>query len=161
MFGDNSRKRAGATKDERKAQRACADSSELGFKIGAGALAAVLCGFAFAEAARNDGSPKINGLSHFAVFAQPARLRDERLARAQAPTKGVDYTPTAAIRPDAEGVRGIVVERDGVRYEGPDGAAIARIGDSVPGRGRVVAIIGRAGGWRAIYLADGAAQTSR
>lgn len=127
------------------------------------ALAFAACAFAYGELGNADGAPKINGMDHLALFAQPARLRDQRLSQEAASkiASGVDYAPTATVGRSAERYSIFRVERDLVVMRGPDGLFAVGIGETAPGRGRLVAIVGREGAWRPQFAPDSGAQTSR
>ncbi len=127
---------------------------------GAGvALAFCACAFAYGELG-SSGAPKINGMDHLALFAQPHRLRDDRLRQEAERRPGLDYAPTATIGKDAGGHSIWRVERDLVVFRGPEGLFAVHIGDEAPGHGRLVSIDRRDGAWRPTF-AKARGQTSR
>lgn len=147
---------------KRSAPHEAAPPSDTALKVSGVVLALALVGAASLEMARNNGVPKVNGLQHLAVFARPARIRDERLRQAgETPApKDIDFEPTATIAPpEFASVR--KVERDRVTITTREGDVTVRIGAMVEGYGQLVAIVGGEGAWRPVFstLRDG--QNSR
>lgn len=137
--------------------------SDFAIRAAGMALAFAACAFAYGELGNADGAPKIYGMDHLALFAQPARLRDQKLGQdaASKTARGVDYAPTATVGRNVERYPIFRVERDLVVLRGPDGLFAVSIGETAPGRGRLVGIVGGEGAWRPQFAPDSAVQTSR
>ena len=131
----------------------------------AGAGLAVVCaGFAYVAVQHNDGSPRIHGIEHLAIFAMPNRSREQAListvgkSAASVPlaegdilAPGIDFTPTATIKQMPllyRQVRRVV--RDRVVFDGPSGLEEVRMGEIAPGIGRLREIQKVQGRWIAV-----------
>ena len=123
--------------------------------IGAGlALAGLSIGFASYMVALGDHEPRINGLEYLAIFAQPRGAREivERSASSAPPrAAAVDPTPTGSIAPRPpqanEPPEIVTAERDRAWIKINGTIRAAALGDSVPGLGRIGAIVERGGRW--------------
>lgn len=149
-------------------------SVEQGMTVGGVALALATAGFAYTAVEHNDGSPRIHGAEHMAIFAMPSRLREERLAsgdadasRGLAVSEGdvvspaIDYSPTATIReaePAERHVRRVLKDR--VVLDGARGPVELRPGEFLPGIGRLQEIRLARGRWVAVIVAEPAKNQS-
>lgn len=123
------------------------------------ALAGMSMAFAVYMLAYGEGKTRINGLEHLAIFAQPRGSGGRTPpAKGSAPPTanggGVDMTTTGSFAvaggkaaPEARPVEIVAARADRVwlRIDGALRSAVP--GDSVPGVGRIAAIVARDGGW--------------
>jgi len=131
----------------------------------AGAGLALMCaGFAYVAIQGNDGSPRIHGVEHLALFAMPNKSREQQVISTigKSPTSvplvegdilapGVDFTPTATIKPLPLVYRQVRrVVRDRVVFDGPSGIEEIRMGEIAPGIGRLRDIRRVEGRWIAV-----------
>ncbi|MCX7900269.1 MAG: hypothetical protein N2444_09355, partial [Methylocystis sp.] len=123
------------------------DWSEAGLRWTGVALASGSLAFA-AFMMQGEREPGITGQEHLAIYAKPATLAAQRLARRDA---GVDYRPTGSIEKSVETrrPRNII---DATPYAAllgaPFGFKLVTVGDEVPGYGRVTKIDHADGKWR-------------
>jgi hypothetical protein len=124
------------------------------------ALAGMSIGFAVYMLAYGGGKTRINGLEHLAIFAQPRGgpagppPAERPAARAAEGEAAVDMTATGSLAesaspapPEPRPVEIVAARADRVwlRIDGELRSAVP--GDSVPGVGRIAAIVARGGGW--------------
>ena len=175
---------AASLRRNRTRRRVAADTASREDRIWAIAgltLAASVSIGAYVEIHGNDGTPAIYGSDHLALFARPARRQDasaDRMALDEAPQPspgvGVDFDPTAAIRPagaaplesraDAESSRHVglrFVERGRGAFQGPNGLVFLVPGDTAPGGGTIRSFARRNGRWVAIVAPASGSQNSR
>lgn len=143
--------------------------------VGAG-LALMSAGFAYVAVQNNDGSPRVHGVEHLALFAMPNRSREQKplspsgnspaaipLVEGDILAPGVDFTPTATIKPLPLVYRQVRrVVRDRVVFDGPSGLEEIRMGEVAPGIGRLRQIQRVQGRWIAVIEPESRnAQSSR
>jgi hypothetical protein len=154
------------------------DAAERAIATSGVVLAATVATFASIQIFENDGAPKVNGVEHLALFARPAKARDEARRQASpAPIPDVpveiDREPTATIRSRSNPIFGdtpptgraawriVQVDRDRVVIEDDSGRIVVRKGDRAPDGRVLTAIIARQGGWMAVWMDSPSLQTSR
>ena len=122
-------------------------------------LAALSVGFAGYMAALGDHQPRVNGMQYLAIFAQPrgAGGTSETPARRPTTAAAVDPTATGSIAPRPprtatanEPAEIVTADRTKawIKIEGTIRAAAP--GDTLPGLGRIAAIVERDGRWIAL-----------
>ena len=124
------------------------------------ALAGMSMAFAVYMLAYGGGKTRINGLEHLAIFAQPrgsavgappAKVPTPRAANAGAAvdmaTTGSFAAASGSAAPERRPIEIVAARADRVwlRIDGALRSAVP--GDSVPGVGRIAAIVARDGGW--------------
>lgn len=140
---------------------------ERGMTIAGIALAALVTGFAYLAIERNDGTPRIGGAEHLAIFAMPSGSRETRVAsgapsvsaRSSISREGsrepIDYLPTATIkRSSVEQFNVRQVLRDRVILQRTSGLLELRPGDFAEGFGRLQEIRSVRGQWIAVVVPD-------
>lgn len=168
--GRNGRARTGS-----RTSAAEAIYTALGIALACGAVA-----FAYVEVRDNDGTPKVFGGSHLALFAQPSHRNATAPSQEAAessptstgmvgPDANVDYSTTASIprdgRWDVFGTREERAANDGAaREKAAQGGAreiVVAPGERMPAGGVIRAIVLRDGRWVAIVAAEPGAHNSR
>ena len=136
--------------------------------VGGIALACATAIGAAVEIRINDGTPKINGAAHFALFAQPSRPRINASTAAGVPGETasvtlptLDYEATATIRKPEPQFQLLYVERGNGVFRGPSGPVHLAPGDRMPDGAILKSFERRNGRWTAVVARDAAAQTSR
>jgi hypothetical protein len=136
-----------------------APSHEIAIRAVGTALAGMSFAFAVYMLAYGEGRTRINGLEHLAIFAQPRGTAGAAPpAESSAPPAmggaALDMAATATIAAsDPKPTQGprpaeIVAAEAGRVWLRIDGALRSAVpGDSVPGVGRIAAIVPRDGGW--------------
>lgn len=133
------------------------------YLLGLAAVASVSL-FAAAMLTRDDKAPRIAAIEHFGIFARPAALRAAR----PAPDPGVDpiatggvgapstgsSAPPVELKPALGGFRLIGVLGDQAIVVSDAGFHKVRVGDVLPGAGRIARIDQREDGW-SLVLSDG------
>lgn len=137
-----------------------APGHEIAIRAVGTALAGMSMAFAVYMLAYGGGKTRINGLEHLAIFAQPrGSAGGTPPAKAHAPpiangAGAVDMTTTGSLvasggkaAPETRPVEIVAARADRVwlRIDGALHSAVP--GDSVPGVGRIGAIVARDGGW--------------
>ena len=134
-------------------------------------LACGVAAFAGFETWTNDGVPKINGVDHLALYAQPNGRRVIEEARNAPPVRtdpGIDYGPTATVRPGIDyaptstvrnELRIVEVSRDRVRLSRGAEMIELKPGQSARGVGTLRQIVWANGAWSPVF--DPSAQPVR